>query len=178
MTPYAAFCTRNHWPIAQMPSDARYASYPDRTSHSSISNVYFPVYKEDITSNKPYYEKIMLEAMWNKTATNLIPLSKSWTHAPNLINIKGAQGSYDASQRAYILKVTGNSVSFTINASTQSPIYNPCFVLRNSGAKEDAKVSFKGNVRQGTVRYTDGSYTKVIFIENEDTEPFVISITK
>ena len=178
MTSYAAFCTWNHWPIAQMPSDGRYASYPDRTSHSSISNVYFPIYKEDTTSNKPYYEKVLLEGMWNKKATELIPLSKSWTHAPTLINLKGAQGSYHASQRAYVLKVTGNSVSFTINASTQNPLYNLCFVLKNWDNKEDAKVSFKGNYKQGTVRDTDGTYTKVIFIENEGTEPFAISISK
>ena len=178
MTPYAAFCTWNHWPIAQMPSDGRYASYPDRTSHSSISNVYIPIHKEDTTSNKPYYEKILLEGMWNKKATNLIPLSKSWTHAPNLINLKGAQGSYDASQRAYVLKVTGSSVSFTINASKQSPIYNPCVVLKNWGIKEDAKISLTGAVKQGTVRDTDGIYTKVIFIEKVSTDPFVISISK
>lgn len=178
MTPYAAFCTWNHWPIAQMPSDGRYASYPDRTSHSSITNVNFPIYKEDLTSSKPYYEKILLEGMWNKKATDLIPLSRSWTHAPALINLKGAEGGYDASQRAYVLNVSGNSVSFTINASMQSPVYNFCVVLKNWGSKDDAKVSFKGNVRQGTMRDTDGGYSKVVYIEKEGVEPFEIIISK
>jgi len=161
-----------------MPSDGRYASYPDRTSHSSITNVYFPIYKEDATSDKPFYEKIMLEGMWNKKAADLIPLSKSWTHAPKLTNLKGAEGGFDASQMAYVLKVSGDSVSFTINASAQSPIRNLCFVLKNWGIKEDAKVNFKGNVKQGTVRDTDGSYSKTVYIEKEGVEPFSINIKK
>ena len=178
LTPYAAFCTWNHWPIAQMPSDGRYASFPDRTSHSSITNVYFPIYKEDSTSNKPYYEKILLEGMWNKKATDLIPLSKSWTHAPNLINLKGAEGDYDPSQRAYVLKVSGNSVSFRVNASNASPVHNLCFVLKNWGVKDDAKINITENVKQGTVRDTDGSYSKIVYIEKEGVEPFEININK
>lgn len=178
MTPYAAFCTWNHWPIAQMPSDGRYASYPDRTSHSSISNVYFPIYKEDSASSKPSYEKILLEGMWNKKATGLIPLSKSWTHAPNLINLKGAEGGYNASQRAYLLEVYENLISFTVNASTQNPVYNLCVVLKGWNTKVEAKVNVSGKVKQGIVRDTEGNYTKVIFIEKESTEPFTISVSK
>lgn len=178
MTPYAAFATWNHWPIAQMPSDGRYASFPDRTSHSSITNVYFPIYKEDTISDKPYYEKILLEGMWNKKATDLIPLSKSWTHAPKLTNLKGAEGSYDASQRAYVLNVSDNPVSFTVNANTQNPVYNLCVVLKGWNTKVEAKVNVTGKVNQGTVRDTEGNYTKVIFIEKESTEPFAISVSK
>lgn len=178
MTPYATFCTWNHWPIAQMPSDGRYASFPDRTSHSSITNVNLPIFKEDTSSNKPSYEKIMLEGMWNKNATDLIHLSKSWTHAPKLTNLKGAEGSYDASQRAYVLNVSDNPVSFTVNANTQNPVYNLCVVLKGWNTKVEAKVNVTGKVNQGTVRDTEGNYTKVIFIEKESTEPFAISVSK
>jgi hypothetical protein len=177
LTPYAVFCTWNHWPIAQMPSDGRYASYPDRTSHSSFTHVFLPKYKE-VYGDKPYYEKLMLEGMWNKKSTDLIPLSKSWTHAPGLTNIKSAEGGYDISQRAYVLKVSGNSVSFTVNASTESPIQNLCFVLKGWDSKDDVKVNVSGNVKQGTIRDTDGTYTKVIYIEKEGIEPLKISISK
>jgi hypothetical protein len=30
---YAVFPSWNHWPVAQMPSDGRYAAYPDRAAH-------------------------------------------------------------------------------------------------------------------------------------------------
>lgn len=177
MTPYAAFCTWNHWPIAQMPSDGRYASYPDRTSHSSLSNVYLPVYKEETAGDKPYYEKIMLEGMWNKKATDLIPLSKSWTHAPELININGASGGYSMEQRAYVFKVSENHVSFTVNASNERPIHNLCFVLKRWNSKDEAKVSVPGTMKQGTIRDTDGTYTKVIYIEKESEVPLEVSIS-
>ena len=42
----------------------------------------------------------------------------------------------------------------------------------------DANVSFSGNVKQGTIRDTDGTYTKVIYIEKEGFEPFDITINK
>lgn len=177
LTPYAVFCTWNHWPIAQMPSDGRYASYPDRTSHSSFTHVSLPTFKE-ATGDKPFYEKLMLEGMWNKKSTDLIPLSKSWTHARGLTNLKNAEGSYDISQRAYVLKVSGNPVSFTVNANDESPIHNLCFVLKGWGSKDEAKVSISGNVKQGTVRDTDGTYTKIIFIEKEGVQPLKISISK
>jgi hypothetical protein len=177
LTPYAVFCTWNHWPVAQMPSDGRYASYPDRTSHSTLTHVILPIFKE-VYGDKPYYEELMLEGMWNKKSTDLIPLSKSWTHAPGLTNLRSAEGGYDISQRAYVLKVSGNSVSFTVNASAESPIQNLCFVLNGWESKDDVKVNISGNVKQGTIRDTDGTYTKVIYIEKEGIVPLKISISK
>ena len=35
---YSMFPCWNHWPVAQMPSDGRYAKHPDRTSHSSLTS--------------------------------------------------------------------------------------------------------------------------------------------
>jgi hypothetical protein len=177
ITPYAVFPSWNHWPIAQMPSDGRYASYPDRTSHSSFSNLYFPIVKE-ATGDKPYYEKELMEGMWNKKPTELIPLSKSWTHAPGLTNLKGAEGAYATEQRAYVLKVSANSVLFTVNATPENPIKNLCFVLKGWGTKDDAKVNVSGNMKQGTVRDTDGTYTKIVYIEIEGVQPLEISISK
>lgn len=176
ITPYAVFANWNHWPIAQMPSDGRYSSYPDRTSHSSLSNLYLPVYREEKEGNKPYYEKIMLEGMWNKKPEDLIPLSRSWTHAPGLINLKGAEGGYAPEQRAYVLKVSADQITFTVNAGEESPVNNLCFVLKGWNSRDDAKITVKGNVKQGTVRDTDGTYTKVIFIEAKTDKPMDVEI--
>ena len=65
ITEYAIFPTWNHWPVAQMPSDGRYASYPDRTCHSSLSHLYPPNYKEQF-GNRPFAEKLFMEGMLNK----------------------------------------------------------------------------------------------------------------
>ncbi len=177
LTPYAVFCTWNHWPIAQMPSDGRYASYSDRTSHSSLTHVFLPVFKE-ATGDKPFYEKIMLEGMWNKPSTELIPLSKSWTHAPDLINLKGGTSSYDIEQRAYVINIQDGSVSFTVNASTESPVHNLCFVLKGWNTRGDAKITGSDHIKQGTVRDTDGSYMKIIYLEHEGINPILITISR
>ena len=47
ITDYSVFPTWNHWPVGQMPSDGRYASFPDRTGHSSLTQLGLPTYKED-----------------------------------------------------------------------------------------------------------------------------------
>lgn len=177
LTPYAVFCTWNHWPIAQMPSDGRYASYPDRTSHSSLTHVFLPVFKESY-GEKPFYEKIMLEGMWNRASTELIPLSKSWTHAPALIDLQGGTGGYAIEQRAYVIKVSDSTVSFKINGSPQNPIHNLCFVLKGWGTKNDAKVIGCDRAKQGIIRDTDGSYTKIIYLEKEGTDPVEIKILR
>ncbi len=177
LTPYAVFCTWNHWPIAQMPSDGRYASYPDRAAHSSFTHVNLPVYKE-ATGDKPFYEKIMLEGMWNKSAADLIPLSKSWTHAPGLINLIGCAGSYDPEQRAYVLNVSDKSVSFTVNATPENPVHNLCFVIKGWNSKGDIHFTGAEKVKQGTVRDTDGSYNTVLFITNESVKPLNLKLSK
>ena len=177
LTPYAVFCTWNHWPIAQMPSDGRYASFPDRAAHSSFTHVYLPVYKE-ATGDKPFYEKIMLEGMWNKKATDLISLSRSWTHAPGLINLVGCNGRYDPEQRAYLLNVLGKSVSFTVNATSDNPVHNLCFVIKGWNSKGDIKVTGAVNVKQGTVHDTDGRFSKIIFITRESIKPFTLKISQ
>ena len=176
LTPYAVFCTWNHWPIAQMPSDGRYASFPDRAAHSSFTHVYLPVYRE-ATGDKPFYEKIMLEGMWNKKATDLIPLSKSWTHAPVLLNLNGATGAYEPEQRAYLLNVSGKSVSFSVNATPENPVHNLCFVVKGWNFKENIHVNGAENVKQGTVRDTDGSYIKVLFITIESVKLLSLKIS-
>ncbi len=106
LTPYAVFPTWNHWPVAQLPSDGRYASFPDRTSHSSLTHVYPPIYEYVVDDPVPFYSKIMLEGMLKTKPLELVDLAKSWQYAPKISNLTGFQGiGYDRAQRAYIFKV-------------------------------------------------------------------------
>jgi hypothetical protein len=178
ITEYAIFPTWNHWPVAQMPSDGRYASYPDRTCHSSLSHLYPPNYKEQF-GNRPFAEKLFMEGMLNKDPLDLIPLAKSWLQAPLLSGVKGCTGAYEKSQRAYIFETESAEISMEILCNEEKPLVNTCFVFKHWGKKEIAKIKVDGNegkVKQGLVRDTDGSYTLVVWLEKEATTPIHLEI--
>ena len=181
ITEYAVFPTWNHWPVGQMPSDGRYATYPDRTSHSSLTHVFPSIYKEVHDGPTPFYQKILMEGMLNKKPDELVPLARSWMRAPEIKNLEGATGEYDPGQRAYSLDKNAERISFTIDASKASPIVNLSFVIKGWNDDSTAKVSINGNdanCKQGTIRDTDGTKTLVVFVEKESTKPVSIEIKK
>ena len=150
------------------------------TGHPTVPSAMssFQSIKKNMATNH-----IMKKSHWRvcgiKKPTDLIPLSRSWTHAPALTGLVGAEGGYNMEQRAYVLKVSGDPVSFTVNAGEESPVKNLCFVLKGWGSEDGCKNKrFRESTKQGTVRDTDGTCTKIIYIEKEGTEPFSISISK
>ena len=167
ITDFAIFPTWNHWPVSQMPSDGRYASYPDRTCHSSLSHIYPPDYDAQF-GNRPYQTKILLEGMLNQAPLDLIPLAKSWIQPPLLSNVKGCTGNYDKSQRAYIFETESDDISMTLLATEDSPVENICMVFKHWNSGQQAVVSVDGSKvesKQGIVRDTDGSYKLLIWID-------------
>jgi hypothetical protein len=185
LTEYAVFPTWNHWPVAQMPSDGRYATYSDRTSHSSLTHVPPTIYKEVLDGPTPYYQKLLMEGMLNLKPKELVPLARSWMRAPEIVDLKGAKGGYDPGQRAYVLNNESGKISFKIDCSKKSPLYNVAFVIKNWGDKSEAKVKVNGKelapdsgFRQGTIRDTDGTDTMTIWVEKKSTKPVVFEITK
>jgi hypothetical protein len=185
ITEYAVFPTWNHWPVAQMPSDGRYATYPDRTSHSSLTHVPPTTYKEVLDGPTPYYQKLLMEGMLNLEPKELVPLARSWMRAPEMDDLNGAKGAYDPAQRAYVLNRGSDNMSFKINGSKKSPVYNIAFVIKNWGDKSVAKVKVDGKeltagsgFRQGTTRDTDGTDTMTIWIEKQSSKPVAIEISK
>jgi hypothetical protein len=174
LTEYGAFPSWNHWPVAQMPSDGRYATYPDRTAHSSLTHVPPVVYKEERSGPTPFYQKILMEAMLNWNPEQLVPLARSWINAPEIKGMAGASGEYDPGQRAYVLTKRDSDISFSIEASDESPLVNPAFILKNWGDKKDVEVfvsDMKAECRQGIFRDTDGSKTMAIWIDiNENSK--------
>jgi hypothetical protein len=88
-----------------------------------------------------------------------------------------AQG-YNRPDRAYHLIATHHTVTFQIDGSKNSPIYNPAFVIKNWGS-EKAQARLKINheeltpgplFRQGMVIDTDGTYSLIIWIDYQVTE--------
>ena len=183
VTEYAVFPSWNHWPVAQMPSDGRYASYPDRTAHSSLTHVRMPTYREDF-GDRPFYEKLLMEGMLNQSPEELVTLAKSWLR-PAAIEVKsgGSTDGYDRAQRAYVLDASGESISLRLEASDESPVVNPAFVVKNWGDR-GASLTYNGkSVPQGkyfrvghprTVRDKD----LVVWIKAESTEALEITLTK
>ena len=123
--PYSVFPSWNHWPVAQIPSDGRYAIFPDRAAHCSLTHVYMPDYRAD-HGERPFQEKLLMEGMSRQGAKELVPLAKSWLQAPSFEAVSDCRGpGYDPSQRAFLLCATGPAPSFRIAASPEHPIVNP-----------------------------------------------------
>jgi hypothetical protein len=139
---YSMFEWWNHWPVAQVRSSGISAVAPDRPSHSSLSHILWDPYtKTDNTMTK-----ILLHGLTTKSAAQLVPLAKSWLSAPR-IEVSGvgfqSQG-YDQTQRAFVVtRQTATSapqLRIMLQASTESPLINPAFVIKNWG---DADLKFR-----------------------------------
>lgn len=182
VTDYAVFPSWNHWPVGQMPSDGRYASFPDRTSHSSLTHVWLPTYKEDF-GDRPYEERLLMEGMSKKSAKKLVPLAKSWLQ-PAKLEVKSgctSQG-YDRGQRAYMLTAKGSTISVRIMASKDSPVVNPAFVIKDWG-KSDVELKVDGrkikrgkDFRFGHRHRLDGT-DLIVWFEAESTKTVKISLS-
>jgi len=185
LTPYAVFPTWNHWPVAQMPSDGRYASFPDRTAHSSLTHVEPTIYKEEKGGKTPFYEKIMMEGMLNTKPLDLVPLARSWMRPPAVSGAKGCSGTYDKGQRAYIMDAESFPMIFTLDCSEESPLANVCFVIKDWGDHSAAQLKINGNqiepgtdFRQGIIRDVDGTPTMNVWVSMESSTPVEFEISK
>ncbi|MCX6333511.1 MAG: LamG domain-containing protein [Bacteroidia bacterium] len=181
ITDYAVFCTWNHWPVAQQPSDGRYSLFPDRASHSSLTHIYYPVYEaiSKKESETPYQKKIMMQGMLSMKPPELAVLANSWINPPPLINAKGCSGVYDKTQRAYIIKPDAQQVSFTLECSESNPLYNAAIIIKNWNNNSDATLTVNGiqhPVKQGIFRDVNGTKTLAIWVEKtaEEKIDFVI----
>lgn len=121
----------NHWPVAQKPTDGRWAMYADRPSHSSLSHWFWDAY--DVTERS--MTKLMLTGFTDKKAEDLLPLAKSWSQPPEVKAANGVEINYNQAQRCFDIKMNepSNEIRFEILASQDSPILNPAFVIYNWG---------------------------------------------
>lgn len=156
----------NHWPVGLNPSDGRYAVAHDRVTHAAIGGA-------DNVGN------LIMYGFTDRPATGLIPLAKSWNRPPTIEDLQGCQSSgYQPTERAYRLTSTAPGVSFTLNGSEETPIYNPCFVIENWTGKDESRLTINGaemepgrSFRQGVTRNTDGKRMLVIWVELQASAP-------
>jgi hypothetical protein len=130
----------------------------------------------------------MYDAAEAANVNNLIPLARSWQYAPTLtITSAGfSGGSYDKAERAY--KISRDSqdateLEFTINASSNSPVHNPCFVIENW--REPVRLHVDGQViepgpdfRQGTEETADEVASLVVWMRAQSTSAINVVISE
>jgi hypothetical protein len=161
---YSHFPWWNHWPVAQIISDGRSASAPDRAAHSSLS------------WGNPNGEAA-LYGMTNQDPASLVELAKSWNRPPKMEVLgKGIiHGAYDYTERAYILDMQDQeaAIELEFNASDNNPLFNLALVVNNWGGQE-VSLSLNGknialgkDFRTGIEYDVEGNMKLIVWIRHK-----------
>jgi hypothetical protein len=189
--PTSNFNFWDHWPVSQDASDGRTATSAERPSHSSLGHIGLPGQAD--MEWKPYKAegikrtKIMLHGMTGEAVENLVPLAKSWLYAPELkLNSSGfSNKGYDPAQAAYVLIAEKQDkpvpLSFTINASDESPMIDPAIVIKKWNGK-DFVVEMNGVRLEESEDYRTGieqsyeGYNLVLWLNRQSDSPVKLEI--
>jgi hypothetical protein len=178
---YSAFEWWNHWPVAQIPSSGRPALVADRASHSSLSHIYWGMYQRTDRS----LSKLLMDGLTEKTASDLVPLAKSWLSPPKMDVTGPAHGEgYDPAQRAFLIQCNPGEtgpLEVTWHGGPDSPLVNPALVLRgwtiDACLRVDGKDAAPGDgLRIGHERRLDED-DLVIWMDAQAARIFRIEIT-
>jgi hypothetical protein len=144
--------------------------------------VWVPKFKEDF-GDTPYDQRLLMEGMSNKSPEELVPLAKSWLD-PAQLEVKSGCTSdgYDRAQRAYQLTATDSTISVALNATKDSPVVNPAFVIKDWG-QADATIEVNGksvprgeDFRLGHPR-TVKDKDLVVWVRAESADPLEIKLS-
>jgi hypothetical protein len=174
----------NHWPVAQVPGDGRWVTTPDRPSHFNLTTF---VQWEDHETTRNTRTRIMLQGMTNKKAAGLVPLARSWLHAPKVtLGSEACRGGhYDPSERAYLLEKVlpddAGPCTLVVKASADRPLLNPGVIIRNWG-REPATLRVNGRAgkpgeafRQGIRSRAEGD-DLILWVRLEAQEPVTLVV--
>lgn len=178
----------NHWPVAQIPSDGRWAMHADRIAHSSLTT---GLEWKDWENTPTSRTRIMLHGLTELPAERLAELSRSWLRAPVLRMHAPAAASagYDQSERAYVIDARqadpASPISFELLAGRDSPLFNPAFIIRGWGDRP-AGIALNGielaagpDLRTGIRRTIEGTDLVVwLRLESEQTASLRLSPRK
>jgi hypothetical protein len=129
----------NHWPVGMAFSDGRRSQAADNPSHFLGFPISDPVIHSDQNSRDFWYA---IYGMTTLPLDELIEIGKSWVSAPPLTISRNSDfegGSYDMSQKAYVLRrkqPESNSLKMKIHSASDSSLYNPAFVIEGWGEKD------------------------------------------
>jgi hypothetical protein len=171
---YSHFPWWNHWPVAQIISDGRSASAPDRAAHSSISWGY------------PNGDAA-LYGMTNEDPADLVDLAKSWNRPPEM-KVLGegfTNRGYDYTERAYILDTEDQeaNIKLEFNASNDKPLFNLALVVNNWGGGEvslqlnEKDIASGKDFRTGIEYDVEGNMKLLVWIKHKAKAKTKVSLT-
>ncbi|MCX6872642.1 MAG: LamG domain-containing protein [Verrucomicrobia bacterium] len=162
----------NHWPMHLVPSDGRFAVATDRVTHFALG----------ANDSAPKCGSMVLYGFTRQPAASLVPLAKSWNQPPEIAALAGCKAAaYRKESRDFPLVAEKESMSVRIAATGESPLVNPCFIIRNWGHNGAARVKTTAagvkDVRQGVIIDTDGTKTMVIWLDLTSTAEVSVNIS-
>ncbi len=143
---YSPFPTWNHWPVNQIPSDGRFALFPDQFASAAIMSP--DPFRTAVKGPGPTQRMLFLFGLTKLPMSDLIVMARSWLSPPPLrmLGTGFIAAGYSTRQRAFVLarRNAGNrsGASLELEASDSSPVFNPAFVVKDWG---DRGVALKIN---------------------------------
>jgi hypothetical protein len=170
----------SHYPVGLLPSDGTVTTGRDRTSSSCLGTLNGLHHRLKDGRMEAYN----IYGLTDLPAADLTALNRSWNSPPAIADLRGGRSAgCDQRQKAYVLTRESERLSFGLNGSEESPIWNPCFVIRDWGGPSPARLKIGGQVqvpgpdfRQGVIRDTDGTETMVIWIRQGSSQPLKYEI--
>jgi hypothetical protein len=180
---YSIFPWWNHWPVAQIPSDGRWATEPDRVSHSSLSN---DLEWQELELTERTHVRVMMHGLTDRSPADLITLGRSWLYPAPLTLQNGSYNyeGYKEEERAYILTNVQKDTAMLqcrLEAGPQHPLFNPVLIINNWGEAEARLILNGRQIKRGKQfryghRYRLEGSDLIIWIKYESPAPLDISI--
>jgi len=175
LSPYAG--PWDHYPVSLVPSDGRFAANNTRIRHFAGFGWW------DSNTRQVLY------GVTNSDISGLLDMARMFNYPPIVKMERGAISSgFNPEDKSYVFTAIENesTISFTIDASGNSPLINPCFVIKNWGASNKACLNINSvkqnegpDFRQGRIIDLDGTYTMIIWIGGiSATSPQKFEITR
>jgi len=163
----------NHWPVSIVPSDGRYAVTHDRVTHFALG------------SGDSGDDHVVHYGFTDKDVKSLIPATKYWQNPPEVTGISGGKSKgFSQEEKAFLFKSDGSGkITFKLDASGNSPVVNPAFVIFNCYSEEvSVKVNGKQvpidkNCRVGQEYDTKGNPKMIVWLNFSKEEPVSVEIS-
>ncbi|MEO1099537.1 MAG: LamG domain-containing protein, partial [Bacteroidota bacterium] len=167
----------NHWPVSRIVSDGRQAWDGDgRLHHFALST--------GGGGSSIMYGFSNQGSTTTQNVTSVIPAVNGWRNSAAVSGTTGATSQgYNLDQREYNFTRSGtDNISFTLDGSSATPVYNPCFVISNWSTDAPSTLHVNGmpstNFKQGVIYDTAGIQTLIIYVPMEATAGTTFTIAE
>lgn len=165
----------NHWPISLVPSDGRFAVEHDRVTHFALG----------ANDPAPLHGAMVHYGFTNNKIDALIPLARYWQNPPSVSKVAGGKSNgFIKEEKAYYFdSIDTETLSFTIDANSDSPVVNPALVLQNCKAKNieiklNGKLLEVGDALKTGLEYdVHGKPKTIIWMKKSTNQPVQFEIS-